>query len=304
MASTIICAIEETTTEAVVPPAGELARALGARLVLAHVRRDPGFGNSHADRERARHASRGRGEAILRSARGLVPRDVEAEERVEFGIVADELGAIADETMAAFIVAGSRRRGAISAALLGSVSRTLASEAPCPVLIVAGTASSGRRQGRAGLPGSPSTVVVGVDGTERSVKATALAREIADRLGDRLLLAHAHETTIAIPIGSGRVSDGVSTHTLLTGALARAGDDATLVVENGPPAEMLRGVCAREHARLIVIGSGRSGGLRTLLANAVAEHLPGLAPCPVLVVPGHASATLQTTPALEDRRAA
>ena len=80
-----------------------------------------------------------------------MPDDVEIEERVELGPVVTELAAIAEDSKAEFIVAGSRRRGAIATALLGSVSRTLAHEAPCPVLIVpqSNGRSSSQTTGRA-----------------------------------------------------------------------------------------------------------------------------------------------------------
>jgi len=48
-----------------------------------------------------------------------------------------------------------------------------------------------------------------------------------------------------------------------------------------------------------VIGAGGSGGLRSLLADSVAEQLPGLAPCPVLIVPEQASVSIDATPTAE-----
>lgn len=301
---TVICAIEETTAESVVAAGGELAETLGARVVLAHVRRDPALGNSGAKRERARHASKRRGESIVRRAREALTGDVKVEERVAFGSVVDELTAIADEATDALIVAGSRRRGAITAALLGSVSRSLARGAPCPVLIVAEPAPGAPRQSHVGWAGAPSTVVAGVDGSERSVKVTAVARQVADRLGDRLLLAYANESTSGTATVVGPEGTEVSTPTALAEVLAHAGDPAALVVEYGPPAQVLQRVCARQGARLVVIGAGRSDGLRSLLADSVAERLPGLAPCPVLVVPERASVGIEAAATAALRRAA
>jgi nucleotide-binding universal stress UspA family protein len=281
---TVICAIEETTADSVVSAGGELAEALGAPVVVfAHIRRDPPLFNSRADHERARHTSRRQGHAILRRARRSLTSGVEVEERVEFGPVVDALTAIADETAGALIVAGSRRRGTIAAAVLGSVSRTLGRVAPCPVLIAAEPAPGASR--RLGPAGSHSTVIAGVDGSERSVKVTALAGKIADRLGDRLLLVHAHEATGTPPVVIGPAGKEISTPTALTEVLARAGDSASLIVENGRPASVLQRVCARQEARLIVIGAGRNDGMRSLLADSVAQQLPGLAPCPVLILP-------------------
>lgn len=272
MTPTIVCAIEETTAEDVTVAGGEMAAALGASVILAHVRSDPTRFDSPAARERARHRTRDLGLAIVNRARELLPGDIEVEERVELGPTIPQLVAIAEDSEASFIVAGSRRRGAIATALLGSVSRTLAHEAPCPVLIV--PQGNGARTRQSDWAPPPSTVIVGVDGSEGSVAATEVARNIADRFGDRLMLVY----------GQDRVAARTANPDTLAPARARAGESACVVVESGSPAQVLKEVAEREDARLIVIGTGRNSGIRALVENSVAEPLPGLAPCPVLVV--------------------
>jgi nucleotide-binding universal stress UspA family protein len=59
-----------------------------------------------------------------------------AERRVVTGIPAQRLADVADEVDAAFIVVGSRGRGAFKAAILGSVSKDLMGVARRPVLVV------------------------------------------------------------------------------------------------------------------------------------------------------------------------
>ena len=66
MTPTIICAIEKGTAERVARAGGELARDLGARIVLAHVREDPPLFISQADRERSRNRSTRQGARVLR----------------------------------------------------------------------------------------------------------------------------------------------------------------------------------------------------------------------------------------------
>ncbi len=60
----------------------------------------------------------------------------DVEHRVLVGGPADRLAELADEENAELIVVGSRGRGALKAAFLGSVSHSLVGIARCPVLIV------------------------------------------------------------------------------------------------------------------------------------------------------------------------
>ena len=192
MTPTIVCAIEPGTAERVARAGGELARGLGARLVLAPVRDDPPLFNSKMERERARNRSRRRGRAILRRAHAALPADVDADDRIEVGVAVTGLTEIADEVDAALIVVGTRRRGRLTSALLGSVSQTLVRQAPCPVMIVPDNQSADTRRRFDETPPERSTIVAGVDGSAESSEATRLARELAERLGDRLVIVPTH----------------------------------------------------------------------------------------------------------------
>lgn len=65
-------------------------------------------------------------------------QDVDATAELLAGLPADEIVAYADSLDADLIVLGSRGRGAIATALLGSVSRSVLHEARRPVLVVRG----------------------------------------------------------------------------------------------------------------------------------------------------------------------
>jgi nucleotide-binding universal stress UspA family protein len=74
-------------------------------------------------------------EALLE--RVIAEEDVAgAEPRVVRGYPAESLADLADDEDAELIVVGSRGRGAVRAALLGSVSTELIGVARCPVLVV------------------------------------------------------------------------------------------------------------------------------------------------------------------------
>jgi nucleotide-binding universal stress UspA family protein len=66
---------------------------------------------------------------------------VRSRSKVLSGKVADEIVAYADDIRADLIVVGSRGRGAVASALLGSVSRDVLAESKRPVAVVRGLAA-------------------------------------------------------------------------------------------------------------------------------------------------------------------
>jgi nucleotide-binding universal stress UspA family protein len=79
-----------------------------------------------------------RDEARRRIERLLAQRGV-ATARVEVALdasVADGLRRIATDHHAELLIVGSRGRGTVRAALLGSTSHALAGDAPCPVVVL------------------------------------------------------------------------------------------------------------------------------------------------------------------------
>jgi nucleotide-binding universal stress UspA family protein len=73
--------------------------------------------------------------ALLESSAAAAGVD-DVDYRVVDGFAAERLAEVADEERAAFVVVGSRGRGAFKSALLGSVSAGVIAVAPCPVLVV------------------------------------------------------------------------------------------------------------------------------------------------------------------------
>jgi nucleotide-binding universal stress UspA family protein len=126
----------------------ELAGKLGAKLVLVHVAprtEAPGVSTAPAGQQRLREAELADAHEVLRrvSDEHDLPDDVEL--RAELGSAADRVVAVCEELDAAFVVLGSRGRGDLKSVVLGSVSNSVASQAPCPVIIVP-PAAAGRSE--------------------------------------------------------------------------------------------------------------------------------------------------------------
>jgi nucleotide-binding universal stress UspA family protein len=261
---TIVIGVEQRSAERVARMGGELAAELGARVVLTHVRDDVPPSNSKSQRERARHRSRRRVHEILQRAHDALPPTVDADERLKIGGVANPLGEVADDEGANLIVVGSRGRGRLASALFGSVSRALARDAPCPVMIVPDATPVDAPQLNGDAPDGRATIIAGVDGSDESIVAAHFAGRLAERLGDRLLFVRPNAAA-------------------------------------DPPAHALQAISASEDARMVVIGGD---GARFPLGSSLAAQLPRLARCPVIVVPGGAIANLDDVPEAEMPRAA
>ncbi len=281
MQSTIVTAVEEKTDATVAAIAGELAEGLGSQIVLAHIADDPALDSgveyeSEGAMRRARESFHRMGEEL--------PEGVDVRQRVEVGAVVEELISIARDEDAELIVVGSRGRGALSSAVLGSVSRELTQRAPCPVVIV--TLVAGRQRGdrSTGDGSATSSLVAGVDGSERAAAGARLAGALARRLGDRLVLVHSSGAEGGIPAVTKAEADAAA-QLVIEGALTSAGVEADTRIEQGSAARALESVAHRVGARLIVVAAREIGPLRAALVGSVSAQLATHAGCPVVVLP-------------------
>jgi nucleotide-binding universal stress UspA family protein len=288
MEPVIICAIEEATAEAVVLTAGELAPALGARVLLLHVERDPALFNSFPDRERERHRAARRGDEFLGTIGVLLPYGTRVEERVALGAPAGEIVAVAEDVGASLIIVGSRRRGTVLRTLTGSVSENVVRRASCPVVIAPDAV---RRRRRESGSDNDRSVLVGVGSTGHTLAVVQLGRELAAIFDDRLVLVHAHDHS-SQQYGAVREPGDAAAPlpSVVREAHESAGPDATLVLAGGPAGYVLDRASDRENARLIVIGAGDRRPA-TASGGSLAVQLSGIALCPIVVLPDDAPLT-------------
>lgn len=189
--------------------------------------------------------------------------DVALEASAEVGDAADKLCQIAEEEDIDLIVVGNQGMSQSSRFRLGSVPNKVAHRAPCSVLVVETTA---------GIKPEPySAIVAGTDGSARAARALAVAAEIAQAGGARLVLVYA-----------GKVEDG---RKVLAEAEAALGDVATAsVVVDAEPAAALIDTAYAHEAGLIVVGNKGMTGAARFFLGSVPDKITPHAVCDVLVV--------------------
>jgi nucleotide-binding universal stress UspA family protein len=140
----------------------------------------------------------------------------------------------------------------------------------------------------------PGTIVVGVDGSDTSMRAAAYGAGLARRQHAKLVLVYVRR----VPAGLFSLADGSAvvtqqiledqeeTETELRRLLRRAselGVDASLIVRSGEPAQQLSEVADMVRADEIIVGS--SAGIGHRIAGAVGARLVRARRRPVTVVP-------------------
>jgi nucleotide-binding universal stress UspA family protein len=180
---------------------------------------------------------------------------------------------------AALVVVGSRGMGTDPAVALGSTSLQVLYAARVPVLVV-----PGRRRGadRRDLLVAP-RLLVGVDGSQPSLAALALAADIAGLAGGSLRVLHVF----------GR-RGGHALDRMMTPVEAELRDirerglGAHTIVRSGDPAPTILDVADDVDADLVVVGTRGHGGQAEMLPDSVARTVAGQAERPTLVVPAAA----------------
>ena len=185
---------------------------------------------------------------------------------------------------ACLIVVGSRGLGGFTGLIAGSVAVALAAHAHCPVVVV---------RGKEPDPDAP--IVVGVDGSEASEAAVALAFDEAAVRRCGLVAVHSWsdiafpyipEPGWPVPIDWGPViaRENELLSERLAGWQEKYPDVAVeQIVAQDRPARALLDAARDRDARLIVVGSRGRGGFTGLALGSVSQAMIHHATCPVLI---------------------
>uniref|UniRef100_A0AAU2K1Z1 Universal stress protein n=1 Tax=Streptomyces sp. NBC_00049 TaxID=2903617 RepID=A0AAU2K1Z1_9ACTN len=250
-------------------------RRLGLRLLVAV---PPPHDIHHIDDEpRVRALSRAGSEALRAGAAWVEQRrpDVETATALIEGIPVHAIGHLSGE--AYMIVLGSRhlsRTAEIFSA--GSTVVPIAAQARCPVVVVGDSEHVTQR---------PPYVVVGVDGSDSSRAALALAFEEADLRGAALRAVAVWQPPVFSLHEEVALQGQRRMLSEATAGWSQKYPDVALAheVPIGHPVEEL--AAAAEHALVVVVGRRGRGGYSGMRLGSVVHGLLHRAHCPVITVP-------------------
>ncbi|MYX12022.1 universal stress protein [Streptomyces sp. SID8374] len=249
---------------------------LGLRLVVAvpplHEPRRPGDAPRHREAEDAAVQALA---AATAWARERQPGLRTTASRLE-GLPAPVLAGLTRE--ARMVVLGSRHLGRLEEFLsAGSLVVPVTAQAHCPVAVVGGTGGSAEQ---------PPYLVVGVDGSEPSKAALALAFEEAGVRGCALRAVAVWQPPVfSLRRGDTPLEDERRLLAETVAGWAEKYSDVRLdhEVVTGSPVEALAE--AAEHAVALVVGRRGRGGYTGMRLGSVVHGLLHRAPCPVITVP-------------------
>jgi nucleotide-binding universal stress UspA family protein len=204
------------------------------------------------------------------------------------------------------LVVGSRGRGAMRSALMGSVALHCATHARCPVIVV---------HPMSAVTGAP-RVVVGVDGSTGSRAALVAALQEARRTGAEVEVVASYfptdswtdatlvlvQTVEAIRADLQRRTEELVEDVLREQAGTGRASRVRIGIHEGPAAEVL--IERAQGAQLLVVGSRGRGAIPGLLLGSVALHCAMHAPGPVMLVHSRRSRSTEGDTASEPVMAA
>ncbi|MBS1892402.1 MAG: universal stress protein [Actinobacteria bacterium] len=151
--------------------------------------------------------------------------------------------------------------------------------------------AAGSGSGIAGQPSSRGTVIVGVEGSERSADALALGDLLAARLEAGLLIVHTHSYgALSSLLDAGHYESLVrevyeETFRQVQAQIGEGREREMLVISADSPAAGLIRVAERDRALLIVVGSTQRSGLGRVRPGSVGDRLLSGASTPVAIAP-------------------
>ncbi|MFI7587405.1 universal stress protein [Spongisporangium articulatum] len=231
-------------------------------------------------------------QALLDAARELALETAPGLEVATHDVIAGPVTTLTERSkQAQLLVLGTRGPNELEALVLASTAYAVAAHAACPVVVVRG------EHDRPLGPDRP--VLVGVDGSEASMRAVRFAADVAARAGARLAVVAVYPEFFApgwsdVAPHRDHLDDWSSDEAIRAEAQSVIVAAAQAARERHPDlavdAETTHGrpalglARAAHAAALLVVGSRGRGAFTGLVLGSVSHGLLHIAPCPVAVV--------------------
>ncbi|MGI5837072.1 MAG: universal stress protein [Chloroflexota bacterium] len=206
---------------------------------------------------------------------------VEVDTRVAMGEPADRIIDLAGREEFDLVIVGHRGLGGVRGLVLGSIAKRVAEAAPCPVLVVRGPA-----------PDTIERILVGIDGSQHSLKALSAAIELAKPFEAKITLIYVLDSTVIAAVRSGpamrelRLSMANAGLEALREASQRcqqAGVNCDTVQTEGRPASVISRRAKEGDYDLVAIGRRGISGLARFALGGVSDAVLRSVNRPVLV---------------------
>lgn len=188
---------------------------------------------------------------------------------------------------ATMIVMGSRGLGGLSGMVLGSVSAAVVSHAQCPVVVV-------REDTQVNDATKYGPVVVGVDGSDVSAKATEFAFAEAHARGAEVVAVHTWMDMQVQASLAGLAAAQAQWEEIEMEQRALLDERLEPLIKKYPDVSVTKVITrdrpvraladAAEGAQLLVVGSHGRGGFKGMLLGSTSRALLQSTPCPMMVV--------------------
>jgi nucleotide-binding universal stress UspA family protein len=212
-----------------------------------------------------------------------------AHSHLVMGEVAWEIVHLAEDLGVGLIVMGSRGRGGIRRAFIGSISASVVRYSHCPVLVVRGESVI-----------LPTKILLVTDGSEDANLASSTAADLSMSTGSELHVVRVGHMPSAYYESPGAMLLDPDLQSRMEkdaeeATKTRLGEQVQMIRETGsevteaharigrPDAEIV-GLAGRLGAGLIVVGSRGLGPLRRTLIGSISDSVVRHAHCPVMVV--------------------
>lgn len=254
--------------------AGKLARAYGARIVLAHGADPLDYADVEALPGRVLGKLSPPAREVLDKLSGdLLREGIHSHSEIRQGAVVDMLLDVARQYAADLLVIGTEGREGAGPVVVGALAEQLVRRSPCPVLAVAADWNAGKHRP---TPGGP--VLLAIERNEAGPAAAAAAYSLAETFQRQLFLLHvrtAAEVLAFLNPCDTRLEDfGIHP----TGKVA-----VHCLVKDGTPADAVEHAIKRHHPSILVAGVKRAS--ETPGPHGTAFALLARSRVPVLCVP-------------------